>query len=78
MTALRGFAFPWAVAAAALFGLVIGRAPAAADELVKFASAGQDEEVQGYLTRPKGKGPFPAVVLLHTCLGLPGERASIG
>jgi len=40
-------------------------------------SAGRGEEVQGYLTRPKGAGPFPAVVLLHTCLGLPANRRSI-
>ena len=31
--------------------------------------------MQGYLTRPKGAGPFPAVVLLPTCLGLPEGRA---
>jgi dienelactone hydrolase len=53
-------------------------APVAAEELVRFPSAGQGDPVQGYLTRPKGKGPFPAVVLLHTCLGLPEARASIG
>ena len=40
-------------------------AHASADELVKFTSAGRREEpIQGYLTRPKGAGPFPAVVLL--------------
>jgi dienelactone hydrolase len=50
----------------------------AADELVRFPSAGQGDPIQGYLSKPKGKGPFPAVVLLHTCLGLPAERASIG
>lgn len=27
-------------------------------------------EVSGILKKPKGKGPFPAVVLLHTCGGL--------
>jgi dienelactone hydrolase len=73
---LRRFVQPQ-LAAAALFGL-LACPPAAADELVKFASAGQADPIQGYLTRPKGKGPFPAVVLLHTCLGLPAERASIG
>jgi dienelactone hydrolase len=61
----------------ALFGF-LGCAPVAADELVKFASAGQGEPIQGYLSRPRGAGPFPAVILLHTCLGLPAERASIG
>ena len=66
------------LAAAALLGILIGCAPAAAEERVKFTSAGQGDEVQGYLTKPRGKGPFPAVVLLHTCLGLPQERVSIG
>jgi dienelactone hydrolase len=66
------------LAAAALLGLLAACAPAAAEELVRFRSAGQSEEVQGYLTRPRGRGPFPAVVVLHTCLGLPQERASIG
>ena len=74
---MRRFAQPW-LAAAALFGFLGGCVPAAADDLVKFASAGRGEPIQGYLSEPKGKGPFPAVVLLHTCLGLPDERASIG
>jgi dienelactone hydrolase len=74
---LRGFFHP-RLAAAALFGLLASGAPAEADELVRFASAGQSEPIQGYLSRPKGAGPFPAVALLHTCLGLPAERASIG
>nr|WP_264484369.1 dienelactone hydrolase family protein [Mesorhizobium sp. PAMC28654] len=31
--------------------------------------------LQGYLTRPQGEGPFPAVVVLHGCMGLfPSER----
>jgi dienelactone hydrolase len=77
MTALRGFVSARVPAAAALLGLLVG-APALADELVKFPSAGPGEPIQGYLTRPKGKGPFPAVVLLHTCLGLPEERDSVG
>jgi len=32
--------------------------------------AGGDIAVNGRLSKPKGKGPFPAVVLLHTCGGL--------
>jgi dienelactone hydrolase len=74
---LRRF-FHSRLAAAALFGFLAGGAPAEADELTNFASAGQGAAIQGYLSRPKGAGPFPAVVLLHTCLGLPAERASIG
>ena len=64
--------------AAALAGVLSLGASASADELVKFASAGQGDPIQGYLTRPKGAGPFPAVVLLHTCLGLPADRAGLG
>src|SRR6185312_6260171 len=74
---LRGFGF-LQLAAAALFGFLAGCASAEADELVRFANAGQSDPVRGYLTRPEGAGPFPAVILLHSCLGLPAERASIG
>jgi dienelactone hydrolase len=74
---LRGFGST-RLAAAALFAFLAGGALAAADEPVNFASAGQGDPIQGYLSRPKGAGPFPAVVLLHTCLGLPAERTSIG
>ncbi|MGB7973463.1 MAG: dienelactone hydrolase family protein [Roseiarcus sp.] len=74
---MRGFGSTRLIAAA-LFALLAGDALAEADELVNFASAGQGGAIQGYLTRPKGAGPFPAVVLLHTCLGMPAERTSIG
>ena len=81
---------------AALLGLgLASQSPAAAEELVKFASAAlaspqaggtsnsvnpplRQPHIQGYLTRPKGDGPFPAIVLLHSCLGLPADRQSIG
>ena len=46
-----------------------------AEALVRFPSAG--DPIQGYLTKPKGAGPFPAVVLLHSCLGLPAGRRSM-
>jgi dienelactone hydrolase len=74
---LRRFFYP-CLGAVALFGFLASGAPAEADKLVNFASAGRGDPIQGYLSRPKGAGPFPAVVLLHTCLGLPAERASIG
>jgi dienelactone hydrolase len=63
-----------------------GWAPlAAAEELVRFKSAAPrghtdvsgGADVQGYLAKPKGAGPFPAVVLLHSCLGLPSNRRGI-
>ncbi len=56
---------------------------AAAEELVTFETAapragGGKTAIQGYLAEPKGAGPFPAVVLLHSCLGLPSNRRAIG
>jgi dienelactone hydrolase len=72
---------------AALSALGLTRA-ASADELVTFASAAprsaqtgppaRQSDIQGYLTKPRGTGPFPAVALLHSCLGLPVDRRAIG
>jgi len=65
-------------------------APTLADERVEFDSAltrshkdsaggGQPgAPLKGYLTKPNGDGPFPAVILLHSCLGLPLDRSAIG
>jgi dienelactone hydrolase len=71
--------------------LLSGRsASALADERVNFDSAVPRSEhgaagvgqpgaaITGYLTKPTGRGPFPAVVLLHSCLGLPVDRNAIG
>jgi dienelactone hydrolase len=79
------------VIATLLAVLLSGRsAPALADERVEFDSAiirgkqgaagvGQSgAAITGYLTTPSGDGPFPAVVLLHSCLGLPPDRSAIG
>jgi len=57
-----------------------GAASASAEELVEFASAAPAPaaaKIQGRLTRPSGVGPFPAIALLHSCLGLPGNRRQI-
>jgi dienelactone hydrolase len=44
-------------------------------ELVEFESASQPlipgDRIQGYLAKPEGAGPFPAVVGLHGCGGMP-------
>ena len=74
---MRGSAFRW-LPAAALIGVLALGSSAAADELVKFASAGQGDPIQGYLTRPKGVGPFPAVVLLHPASACRRDRRSMG
>lgn len=81
MTSLRNFAQFFAPAA-----LLALAAPSSvsADQLVKFDSAASrsngaaESGIQGYLTKPRGDGPFPAVVLLHNCLGLPADRRAIG
>lgn len=62
---------------AALLGLLACASAAAADEVVSFTSAAGGIDVRGTLARPEGRGPFPAVVLLHSCLGLPANRQSI-
>jgi dienelactone hydrolase len=79
------------IVATVLAVLLSGRsAPALADKRVKFDSAvarGEQESagvgqpgaaIEGYLTQPSGRGPFPAVILLHSCLGLPPDRSAIG
>jgi len=76
-SALTGSRYRW-LGAAALAGLMLFASGASADELARFASAGRGQPIQGYLTKPKGAGPFPGVVLLHTCLGLPAGRAGLG
>jgi len=64
-----------------LAALTCASLAAAADERVTFPMAaprGQTgSDIQGYLAKPKGAGPFPAVVLLHSCLGLPSNRSAI-
>lgn len=63
-------------------GLMLLIQPVAGDELVSFRSAAapgeMTTELQGYVTRPNGEGPFPAVILFHSCLGLPSNRQAIG
>lgn len=63
---------------------LVGLAPAtpAAEALVTFDSAAPRGQtggmaMRGYLAKPKGDGPFPAVILLHSCLGLPSNRRAI-
>ncbi len=62
----------------ALAALIAAASPsaAAADRLENFDS-GAGEPIRGYLAKPPGAGPFPAVVLLHSCLGLPSNRKAI-
>jgi dienelactone hydrolase len=45
-------------------------APAGEEVLFAPAGAKAGEQVRGYLQKPEGQGPFPAVILLHGCSGL--------
>lgn len=54
-----------AVAGLSLLALLLSRSAfAAAPETVYFTS-GDGTELTGYLFKPAGKGPFPAIVMLH-------------
>ena len=67
-----------------------GRPAVAADQAVAFASATAVPSrvgagslpragtiIRGYLAKPRGDGPFPAVVVLHSCLGLRADRQAV-
>ncbi len=73
--------FPRSGLALAALLAVHAAAPASVDQVVTFSAAAapgkSGAQIQGYLSKPKGVGPFPAVVLLHSCLGLPSNRSAI-
>src|SRR5262245_5229087 len=53
-------------------------ASAAEPERVSFPSADKEAtRLDGYLVRPAGAGPFPAVVALHGCSGLWGRKNNV-
>ena len=69
MTCERISATALALSLAAAITATVTAAPSA--ELVQVAPRAFESKqpLLGYLTRPYGKGPFPAVVLLHGCAG---------
>ena len=67
--ALAALAFAGAASAAERRVVVADPAP----PLAGVATIGP---LTGYLTAPAGAGPFPAVALIHSCLGLPENRAA--
>ena len=67
--ALAALAFAGAASAAERRVVVADPAPS----LVGAAAGGP---LTGYLTTPTGAGPFPAVALIPSCLGLPENRAA--
>src|SRR5215472_16079957 len=71
-----------AILATARFGLALalGVGAAHAGTLIEFPSLDErafPSHLLGYLARPDGAGPFPAVVVLHGCPGFFGGYAEI-
>ena len=69
---------------AAVLSMTIGVAlPAQAQEKVTFASMDADlkggaaTNITGYLYKPQGAGPFPAVIAMHGCDGLVGQDGKV-
>ena len=60
--------------AAALALLALAALPSfvGAAERVRFGAA------EGDLVLPQGRGPFPAIVVLHSCLGPRADRDALG
>jgi dienelactone hydrolase len=57
--------------------LIAMTVPAVAQERVRFPTADTQElALDGYLFRPKGPGPFPAVVAMHGCGGIFAPRST--
>jgi dienelactone hydrolase len=53
-----------------LFAMFLGAVHVHADEWVKFKNEPEKLQLEGILTKPEGKGPYPAVVMLCGCGGL--------
>ena len=56
-----------------LFALALGSPPAWSASPVAFPTVtdwGEPTTLTGTLATPSGKGPFPAVVMLHPCSGM--------
>ena len=45
---------------------------------VSFAGPGGERQLDGYLARPEGEGPFPGVVIIHEIYGLNDNIRDIG
>jgi hypothetical protein len=73
---------PFLRIAGVVFAMVLCVGVARAGSLIEFANVSDEAtppRLLGYLARPDGVGPFPAVVLLHGCRGFFGgiRRSSI-
>lgn len=62
---------------AALLGPVMGAAGVCAETAEPVEIAQEGLKLKGYVYRPEGKGPFPAMVALHGCDGLAGRGTPV-
>src|SRR5215475_6602493 len=66
--------------AGVVFALVLCVGAARAGSLIEFANVSDQAKparLLGYLARPDGEGPFPAIVVLHGCPGFFGGYAEV-
>src|SRR5688572_19999898 len=63
-----------AILVATLLGLA-GAVQAAAPESIEIAT--ESKPLEARLYRPQGDGPFPAIVALHGCDGLRGQKGNV-
>jgi dienelactone hydrolase len=66
-------------AAAVLLGPLANAALASGPDAVEIGQEGLKEGVKlkGFVYRPEGKGPFPAIVAMHSCDGLGGAGSPV-
>jgi dienelactone hydrolase len=66
-------------AAAILLGPLASAAPASGPDAVEMALEGLKDgaKLKGFVYRPDGKGPFPAIVAMHSCDGLSGADSAV-
>src|SRR6202008_1203392 len=46
-----------------------GRDPRRADDMTEVAITTRSHQLKGYLAKPQGEGPWPAVIVLHDIFG---------
>jgi len=65
-----------AVAALVVWAFVAAASAAERRVVVVDPAPGAAAPLTGFLTTPAGGGPFPAVAIIHSCLGLPANRTA--
>ncbi len=73
-----GFSFKIPLVRAFLFSFIMLLLQGCISDSVRFPNTtrADADTITAYLSKPEGDGPFPAVLLLHGCLGLERDGAS--